>query len=108
MGFSYDEHDHEKFSATASSTGAASDVEIVAADSNERVIVRKLLFTTSASATFTLKSGSTVLLDMEATNGMILDDPKALVTGVNENLNYSTDAGNSKVYVEYFKNKDNQ
>lgn len=107
MGFRYDEEKHEMFSANVTNTGAATDKEIVAADTNERIGIYKLVFTSSAECDFTLKSGSTVLLGpTEPVKQMVLDQTQCLVSGVNENLSYTTDTGNSQVYVEYFKSKD--
>lgn len=101
---SYDESKQDILSANVSNTGAATNKEIVAADTDERLIIRKLIFTSSASAAFTLKQGSTTLLGpTKAITSLVIDDPRSLVSAINANFNYTTDAGNSNVWIEYFK-----
>lgn len=89
-------------SATASSTGAATNAEIVAAVTDKRIRVKKLILNSSAATDWDLISGSTTIFSLKSVKDFAIDDAEALNTNVGENLNYTTTAGNSEVYVEYY------
>ena len=86
----------------AESTGAAADVEIIPADANSRIRVTKLIFTSTVATTLTLKRGSTEIMKFLDIGATAIDDLEALKTDINENFNYTTGAGNSEVYAEFF------
>ena len=106
MANNYDYDKMEPLSAQVNTTGAAVDIEIIAADADERLIPRKLIFSSSVSAKLTLKRGSTILFG--PTEGILvlaLDDIRSMVGDINENFNYTTDTGDSHIWVEYVKSK---
>lgn len=87
--------------ANKTGTGAQTDAEIVAAATGKQVKLYRIHFYSSASTTLTIKSGSTTMYGpTQAITSAVLEF--AGLAGVAAgNLNYSTSAGNSYIYVEY-------
>jgi len=89
--------------ATSSSTGAATDKEIVAAVAAREIVVSKFIFTASEAANFTLESASGTAifkaLNVTGLNSGELDD---LHTAAGEALTWTTNTGDGELYLEYY------
>ena len=87
--------------ATQSNGAPVTDTEIVAARTDERIHIKGISMSSSASTTFTLKSGASIIFSAISVASLALEHLEGLKTAIGENLNVTTSAGSSEVNIEF-------